>query len=87
MNYQNADVLRKKFKVEKGWEVVDGFDIEIYNEFWMILIEGMSRYDDGCDYPYINLHLRLGNDGHPKQICSFRKLKDCIEYIKAYGVV
>ena len=69
-------------------KVIDaGYEVEIYNQFWKIVIERVSRYDDGCGYPYINLYYRLGDEGYPKYIRSFCKLKNCIEYIKQHGIV
>ena len=88
MNYQSKEILEKKFKKQNGWEVIEAVgEIEIYNQFWMIVVERISRYDDGCGYPYINLHYRLGDEGYPKYIRSFGKLKNCIEYIKQHGIV
>ena len=88
MNYQSKEILEKKFKIQNGWEVIEaGYEVEIYNQFWMIVVERVSRYDDGCGYPYINLHYRLGDEGYPKYIRSFCKLKNCIEYIKQHGIV
>ena len=88
MNYQSKEILEKKFKKQNGWEVIEAVgEIEIYNQFWMIVVERISRYDDGCGYPYINLHYRLGDEGYPKYIMSFSKLKTCIEYIKQHGIV
>ena len=88
MNYQSVEKLQSKFKLDKGWEVLDaGYEVEIYNPFWKIVVERVSRYDDGDGYPYINLSLRLGQEGYAKYVCSFSKLKNCIEYIKQYGVV
>ena len=88
MNYQSKKILEKKFKKQNGWEVIEaGYEVEIYNQFWMIVVERISRYDDGCGYPYINLHYRLGDEGYPKYIRSFSKLKNCIEYIKQHGIV
>ena len=88
MNYQSKEILEKKFKKQNGWEVIEAVgEIEIYNQFWMIVVERISRYDDGCGYPYINLHYRLGDEGYPKYIRSFSKLKNCIEYIKQHGIV
>ena len=88
MNYQSVEKLQSKFKLDKGWEVLDaGYEVEIYNPFWKIVVERVSRYDDGDGYPYINLSLRLGQEGYAKYVCSFSKLKSCIEYIKQYGVV
>ena len=88
MNYQRKEVLEKKFKKQNGWEVIEAMgEIEIYNQFWMIVVERISRYDDGCGYPYINLHYRIGDEGYPKYIMSFSKLKNCIEYIKQHGIV
>ena len=88
MNYQSKEILEKKFKKQNGWEVIEAVgEIEIYNQFWMIVVERISRYDDGCGYHYINLHYRLGDEGYPKYIRSFSKLKNCIEYIKQHGIV
>ena len=88
MNYQSKEILENKFKKQNGWEVIEAVgEIEIYNQFWMIVIERVSRYDDGCGYPYINLYYRLGDEGYPKYIMSFSKLKNCIEYIKQHGIV
>ena len=88
MNYQSKEILEKKFKKQNGWEVIEAVgEIEIYNQFWMIVVERISRYDDGCGYPYINLHYRLGDEGYPKYIRSFSKLKNCIEYIKQHGIL
>ena len=88
MNYQSKEILEKKFKKQNGWEVIEAVgEIEIYNQFWMIVVERISRYDDGCGYPYINLHYCLGDEGYPKYIRSFSKLKNCIEYIKQHGIV
>ena len=88
MNYQSKEKLEKKFKLQNGWEVVEsGFEIDIYNQFWKVEVECVSRYDDGDGYPYINLYILLGNEGYPKYISSFSKLKNCIDYIKSYGVV
>ena len=88
MNYQSKEILENKFKKQNGWKVIKTVgEIEIYNQFWMIVVERISRYDDGCGYPYINLHYRLGDEGYPKYIRSFSKLKNCIEYIKQHGIV
>ena len=88
MNYQSVEKLQSKFKLDKGWEVLDaGYEVEIYNPFWKIVVERVSRYEDGCGYPYINLYFLIGEEGYPKYIRSFCKLKNCIEYIKQYGVV
>ena len=89
MNYQNVEKLQSKFKRDKGWEVFEdrGCFVAI-NNFWKVEVECFgSRYDDGKGYPYINLSLRLGREGYPKYVCSFSKLKNCIAYIKQYGVV
>ena len=88
MNYQSKELLEKKFKLQNGWEVVEsGFEIDIYNQFWKVEVECVYKYDDGDGYPYINLYILLGNEGYPKYISSFSKLKNCIDYIKSYGVV
>ena len=89
MNYQNVEKLQSKFKLEKGWEVFDdGACFVAINNFWKVEVECRgSRYDYGDGYPYINLSLRLGQEGYAKYVCSFSKLKNCIEYIKQYGVV
>mgnify|MGYP003549262686 FL=1 len=87
MNYQCVEKLSKKFKIENGWEVVYDGDYNVYSNFWKVELEGMSMYDDGCGYPYINLYVRLGSEGYPKYIVSFSRLKDCIDYIKSVGKV
>ena len=90
MNYQSVEKLQSKFKLNKGgWEVFDdGGCIVAVNNFWKVEVESFgSRFDDGDGYPYINLSLRLGQEGYTKYVCSFSKLKNCIEYIKQYGVV
>ena len=65
MNYQNVEKLQSKFKLEKGWEVFDdGACFVAINNFWRVEVECWgSRYDDGDGYPYINLSLRLGQEG------------------------
>ena len=46
MNYQSKEILEKKFKKQNGWEVIEaGYEVEIYNQFWMIVVERISRYD------------------------------------------
>lgn len=88
MNYQSVEKLSQKFKLDKGWEVVqDGWDVCAYNHHWKVSLECNSRYDDGDGYPYINLYVLIGNEGFPKYVCSFSKIRSCIEYIKSCGVV
>ena len=88
MNYQSVEKLQSKFKLDKGWEVFDDGDcIVAVNNSWKVEVESYgSRFDDCDGYPYINLSLRL-RQSYAKYICSFSKLKSCIEYIKQYGVV
>ena len=59
------------------------YELRAVRGLWMVDIDvAVSRYNDGCGYPYIDLKMWL--KGEYITICSFDKISSCKRYMKEF---